>query len=434
MRPISSWGRLSADLHRVELLTDPRDIDQTLQNHKGLGLPHGMGRSYGDVCLNPGGSLWLTKALNRFQSFDEKTGRLEIEAGALLKDIQQFFIPRGWMLPVTPGTQMATVGGAIANDVHGKNHHLQGSFGDHVLKIHLTRTDGETQVLSCDENAEAFGATIGGLGLTGLITSAEIQLKPVSGPWLQSETVPFKGLQSFFQLADASETGWEHAVSWIDCLSGTKSRGLFMRANPASEGERGNFPKDRKRKMPVVPPLSLVNPLTLRPFNEAYFRLGQWKQGRKIVHYAPFFYPLDNLLEWNRMYGPKGFYQYQSVVPRAVGLDATQAMLQQIAKSGEGSFLAVLKTFGEREAPGLLSFPRPGVTLALDFPNRGDRTLRLFERLDAIVREAQGTLYPAKDARMPRDLFDAGYPLLETFLKYRDPGISSAFSRRLMDF
>jgi FAD/FMN-containing dehydrogenase len=434
MRPVSAWGRLSADLHHVEPLTNPWSLQETLRNRKRWGLPHGMGRSYGDVCLNPGGSLWLTTSLDRFQSFDEKTGRLRVEAGVLLRDIQKAFIPRGWILPVTPGTQMATVGGAIANDVHGKNHHLQGSFGDHVSKIQLARTDGDTQTLSLDENPECFRATLGGLGLTGLITAAEIQLKPVSGPWLESETLPFHGLESFFSFADASEADWEHTVAWIDCLSGINTRGLFMRAKPARAGDKGKLHKKRSRKIPVVPPVSLVNALTLRPFNEAYFRLGQVNQGSKIVDYIPFFYPLDNLLEWNRMYGPKGFYQYQSVVPREVGLDATKAMLQAITQSGEGSFLAVLKTFGEREAPGLLSFPRPGVTLALDFPNRGDRTHRLFERLDSIVREARGTLYPAKDARMPRDLFEAGYPHLETFSKHRDPGISSAFSRRVMDF
>lgn len=436
MRPVSAWGRLSADLHHVETLTDPSDIPVAFQKLKGPGLPHGMGRSYGDVCLNPGGALWLTTELNRFRSFDEKTGRLEVEAGVLLRDIQQILIPRGWMLPVTPGTQMATVGGAIANDVHGKNHHLQGSFGDHVLKIHLALTNGDTRVLSPkdDSGGDAFRATLGGLGLTGLITAAEIQLKKVSGPWLQAETLPYKGLETFFQIADDSESAWEHTVSWIDCLSGKTTRGLFMRANPAPEGERGETPRESQRRMPMVPPISLVNPLTLRPFNEAYYRMGQWSKGKKIVHYVPFFYPLDHLLEWNRMYGPKGFYQYQSVVPREVGLDATRAMLSEIARSGEGSFLAVLKTFGERAAPGLLSFPRPGVTLALDFPNRGGRTVRLFERLDSIVREAQGTLYPAKDARMPRDLFEAGYPLLNTFLKHRDSGISSAFSRRVMDF
>ena len=399
-----------------------------------MGLPHGMGRSYGDVCLNPGGDLWLTTALDHFRSFDEEEGRLWVEAGTLLKEVQQSLIPRGWTLPVTPGTQMATIGGAIANDVHGKNHHLQGSFGDHVLKIQLARTNGDLLTLSPQENIGLFRATLGGHGLTGLIVAAEIQLKRISSPWLEAETLPFHGLESFFHVSDESEATWEHTVSWIDCLSGTKTRGLFMRANPAPPGAMGVDPQDRKRKMPVVPPFSLVNALTLRPFNEAYFRLGEWKKRQNIVHYVPFFYPLDHLLEWNRMYGPKGFYQYQSVVPREVGLDATQAMLKAIQQSGEGSFLAVLKTFGHRKAPGLLSFPRPGVTLALDFPNRGERTHRLFERLDAIVREARGALYPAKDARMPKDLFEAGYTDLQVFSTYRDPGISSAFSRRLMDF
>ena len=184
--------------------------------------------------------------------------------------------------------------------------------------------------------------------------------------------------------------------------------------------------------MPLVPPVSLVNRLSLRPFNMAYYHLKKWRSGREITHYESFFYPLDNLLEWNRMYGPRGFFQYQSVVPRHVGQDAIQAMLKEIARSGDGSFLAVLKTFGNRQPVGMLSFPQPGVTLALDFPNHGDRTHKLFGRLDAIVREAKGRLYPAKDARMPRDLFEAGYPRLAEFLNYRDTGISSAMSRRLM--
>jgi FAD/FMN-containing dehydrogenase len=184
--------------------------------------------------------------------------------------------------------------------------------------------------------------------------------------------------------------------------------------------------------MPIMPPISLVNKLSLRPFNMAYFHLKKLRAGRALTHYESFFYPLDNLLEWNRMYGPKGFYQYQSVVPREVGEDATQSMLKEIGRSGDGSFLAVLKTFGNRQSPGMLSFPQPGVTLALDFPNHGARTQKLFERLDAIVREAKGRIYMAKDARMPKTLFEAGYPRLTEFIKYRDVGISSSLSRRLM--
>jgi hypothetical protein len=206
-----------------------------------------------------------------------------------------------------------------------------------------------------------------------------------------------------------------------------------MRANPNRELKMAP-PIRASKKMPLTPPVSLVNRLTLRPFNLAYYSLQKYKSGKSVVHYEPFFYPLDKLLEWNRMYGPKGFYQYQSVIPRSVGQDATQSMLKEIGKSGEGSFLGVLKTFGNRNSIGMLSFPEPGVTLALDFPNHGSSTHKLFDRLDAIVKEAKGRLYPAKDARMPKELFEAGYPKLSEFLQYRDPGISSELSRRLIGY
>ncbi len=430
MRLVSSWGRLTAHPHRVVSLNDPTKVKDLVSSGPHPGVAYGMGRSYGDVCLNPEGTLWVTTGLDHFIAFDDSTGRLVCEAGVLLRDIQRLVIPRGWILPVTPGTQMVTVGGAIANDVHGKNHHVLGSFGDHVQGITLIRTDGEVIHCGPDERPDWFAATIGGLGLTGVIAQTEVQLRRVAGPWLDTETVPYANLDEFFRLADDSEADWEHTVSWIDCISGG-GRGLFMRGNSADVGQRPE-PKERKLTMPLVPPFSLVNRLSLRPFNITYFNLKKWQAGRVISHYESFFYPLDNLLEWNRMYGPKGFFQYQSVVPREVGQGAVQAMLKEIARSGDGSFLAVLKTFGNRQPVGMLSFPQPGVTLALDFPNHGERTLKLFERLDAIVREAKGRLYPAKDARMPRELFEAGYPRLPEFMKYRDPGISSGLSRRLM--
>ncbi len=430
MRPVSSWGRLSAIPHEVVSLNDPHQIARLVASKPG-GVAHGNGRSYGDVCLNPKGVLWHTTGLDHFIAFNQSTGRLVCEAGVMLRDIQRLAIPYGWILPVTPGTQLVTVGGAIANDVHGKNHHRLGSFGDHVQRIRLLRTDGQTIECGPKDQADWFAATVGGVGLTGIIVNADIQLKRVSGPWLDTETVPYDNLDEFFQLADESEADWEHTVSWIDCISGGGGRGLFMRGNPTDVGDRPE-PNGSKLTMPIVPPVSLVNRLSLQPFNMAYFHLKKWQAGRAIAHYESFFYPLDNLLDWNRMYGPKGFYQYQSVVPREVGKDATQAMLGEISRSGEGSFLAVLKTFGDRQPIGMLSFPRPGVTLALDFPNKGERTLKLFERLDAIVREAGGRIYLAKDARMPRELFETGYPRLSEFMKYRDPGIHSGLSRRLM--
>lgn len=431
MRPVSSWGRLSADPHHVVGLSDPCKVREALSCGGAPGVAHGMGRSYGDACLNPQGTLWLTTGLDHFIAFDDRTGRLVCEVGVLLRDIQRLAVPRGWILPVTPGTQLVTVGGAIANDVHGKNHHVLGAFGDHVQHLTLLRTDGETIQCGPDERPDWFAATVGGVGLTGVIVQAEIQLRRIPGPWLETETIPYANLDEFFQLADDSEAQWEHTVSWIDCIPGSGGRGVFMRGNPVA-AERQPVPPGRQLTMPIVPPVSLVNRLSLRPFNMAYYHLKKWRAGRAVTHYEPFFYPLDNLLEWNRMYGPRGFFQYQSVVPRGVARDAVQSMLQEIARFGDGSFLAVLKTFGNRAPVGMLSFAQPGATLALDFPNHGEHTQKLFARLDAIVTEARGRIYLAKDARMPRALFEAGYPRLPEFLKYRDRGISSGLSRRLM--
>lgn len=428
MVKVSSWGRLGSFDHTLLRL----DRDKRLPLHQGMkGLSFGNGRSYGDICLNPNGILWSMQSLQRFIAFDDVTGILKCEAGVFLRDIQQYFVPRGWMLPVTPGTQLATLGGAIANDVHGKNHHAFGSFGDHVLSLRLLRTNGD--IVDCGplENADWFKATVGGMGLTGAISQAQIQLRKVAGPWLEAENIPFNSLRSFFELADQSKAAWEHTVSWIDCVSSRQPRGIFMRANHSSEVSQG-YPNNQKKTMHIVPPISLVNRLTLKPFNFVYYHLKTLQQRKFKVHYEPFFYPLDNILEWNKMYGPRGFYQYQSVVPRLAGERAISAMLKEIAHLGEGSFLAVLKTFGDRQPVGMLSFPQPGITLALDFPNRGARTLALFDTLNSIVRQAGGRIYAAKDACMPPELFVSGYPKLSEFQKYRDHGISSAMSRRLM--
>jgi len=428
MKPVSSWGRLGAEPHDVVDLTDRDKIARAIAGRPGIA--HGLGRSYGDASLNPGGVLWRTAALDRFISFDPATGRLVCEPGVVLRDIQRLMVPRGWSLPVVPGTQLVTVGGAIANDVHGKNHHVVGTFGEHVCRLRLVRSDGETVDCGPDGNPDLFAATVGGLGLTGLIAEAELQLRPTSGPWLEAETVAFAGLADFFALSDESEAAWEHTVSWIDCTSGSAVRGLFMRARP-SPGSTGRPWRERSRRIPITPPVSMVNRLSLRPFNAAYYALGRRKTGVQVVHYEPFLFPLDSVLDWNRLYGPKGFFQYQSVVPRAAAPEATRDMLDAIARSGEGSFLAVLKTFGDRKPAGLLSFPREGVTLALDFRN-SRAALALFDRLDEIVRAAGGRLYPAKDARMPRALYEATYPNLAAFAAHRDPGMSSGLSRRLM--
>lgn len=430
MVKVHSWGRLNFLSHNVIELTHSVDVIRNMQENT-PGLAYGMGRSYGDVCLNPEGALWKTAGLDHFISFDAITGRLVCEAGVLLKDIQSYFIPRGWMLPVTPGTQWVTVGGAIANDVHGKNHHVRGSFGNHVYKIKLVRTNGEIIECSPDVLANWFAATVGGIGLTGVIVEVELQLQKVNSAWLNTETIPYANLKEFFMLSDQSESAWEYTVSWIDCLAGKSGRGIFMRANMSNDTTRV-IPVKRPNKFPITPPISCINKTSLYLFNTAYYYLKKIKAGCDIEPYTSFFYPLDNLLDWNKMYGPKGFFQYQSVVPRVDGEVVIKAMLQEIAHYHTGSFLAVLKTFGDVASKGMLSFPEKGVTLALDFPNLGDRTHQLFARLDAIVREAKGRIYLAKDARLASSLFKEMYPMWENFLSYRDPGVSSKMSRRLM--
>lgn len=434
MRAVSAWGRLSAEPHHLVTLSSRH---QTIRQGIDQGLPHGMGRSYGDVCLNPKHTLWLTTGLNKFIDFDASRGRLTAESGVLLQDIQQTFVPRGWMLPVTPGTQFVTLGGAIANDVHGKNHHVMGTFGKHVLAMTLLRTDGTVHELDWQTNPQWMRATIGGLGLTGLITQATLQLRPVRNAWLACETIPFRELDEFFDLADASEPDWEYTVSWIDCLSKQSIRGIFMRGNHSPKDPESPHPLSARRRsewrIDFPLPFSLVNPLSLRLFNTAYYARHAINKKSIYQHYQDYFYPLDNIHNWNRIYGSHGFYQYQCVLPQQHARPATQELLNVISRSGQGSFLAVLKTFGDQPAPGLLSFPMKGVTLALDFPNRGEPTLELFEKLDAIVLSTGGRLYPAKDARMSRAMFESGYGhALPEFLNYRDPGIHSAMSRRLM--
>ena len=430
MGMVNSWGRLSFSHHRIVPLDHQRDITSALIGTT-PGLAFGNGRSYGDECLNPEGTLWTTQGLDHLLSFDDRTGILKCEAGILLRDIQRLIVPRGLMLPVTPGTQMITVGGAIANDVHGKNHHVFGSFGDSIQYIKMVRTDGEIVECGPALRSDWFAATVGGLGLTGVIVEAIVQLRRVDGPWMDTEQIAFSNPLEFLELSDASEQRWEHTVSWIDCIGGAAGRGIFMRANHSSLNQIPQAEKKSKR-VPVQPPFSLVNSLSLRAFNALYFNVNKRKAGQGIAHYEKFFYPLDKLLEWNKIYGPRGFYQYQCVVPHSTGKYAVDQMLSEIARAREGSFLAVLKTFGDRPALGMLSFPMPGITLALDFPNRGPRTDALLSRMDAIVREAKGRIYMAKDARMPRDLFEVGYPRLDEFLAFRDQGISSAMSRRLM--
>jgi FAD/FMN-containing dehydrogenase len=437
----TSWGRVTPGPHEALGLAN-RFQGLPLPEGDASVLPYGNGRSYGDSNLNPGGALLQGRHLDRFISFDAATGVLRCEAGVLLHDIIKLVLPQGWFPMVTPGTQFITVGGAIANDVHGKNHHAAGSFGNHVNGFELLRSDGSRHWCSPIEAPALFAATIGGLGLTGLITWAELQLRRVANPFMDSETVRFRNLGEFFELSQASERDFEYTVSWIDCAFTGKrlGRGLFNRANhaPAVLDTRLVPPKlsgavaEAARKVPFTPPISLINPLSLKSFNTLYFHKQVGDVARGLQHYRPFFYPLDALLEWNRIYGPRGFYQYQCVVPHAKAYAATAELLDTIARSGQGSFLAVLKQFGEPASRGMLSFPTPGTTLALDFPNTGPRVHKLFTALDDIVRKAGGRLYVAKDGRMTGELFKSGYPRLSEFLPHVDPRFSSGWWRRVM--
>lgn len=417
-------------MHRVIALPDVRSTASVVATTL-PGIAHGMGRSYGDVCLNPQGVVWSTTGLDHFIAFDRQAGILTCEAGTLLSSIQKLVVSAGWMLPVTPGTQSITLGGAIANDVHGKNHHALGTFGQHIVSLTLQRTDGEIIICGPDQRPEWFSATLGGLGLTGVILSASIQLRPVSGEWLDIETQAFESIDEFFELSSVSETSWEYTVAWVDCLS-PHSRGIFMRGNHSMQSGLRPPKKSTWLSIPFSPPVSLINALSLRAFNQAYYLSHKRRAGKSLVHYEPFFYPLDGVRGWNRLYGAKGFFQYQCVVPLRGGAQAIKDMLALIAKERMGSFLAVLKVFGDIPNAGLLSFPMQGITLALDFPNQGARTHSLFKKLDQVVSAAGGRIYCAKDACMSPALFEAGYPNLGKFLAFRDPGISSSLSRRLL--
>jgi FAD/FMN-containing dehydrogenase len=420
-----SWGNLPyAPPSRRRRLSDRAALLPTGDSL----LAWGNGRSYGDVCVNSGGELLETCGLDRFIAFDEATGLLRAEAGVLLDEVIRVFLPRGWFLPVTPGTRFVTLGGALANDVHGKNHHAAGTFGCHVTRFELLRSDGSRRECSLTDNAELYAATIGGLGLTGLVTWIELQLRRVPGPAIAVVNRRFRGLGEFFALNAEAEQAHEHVVAWIDCLA-REPRGIVMsgdHVDAAVPPAPSSSPA-----VPLTPPFSLINRASLAAFNAAYFHRPL--AARETVHCLPYFYPLDNLLHWNRIYGPRGFYQYQCAVPRGTQQETTAALLDEIRRSGQGSFLAVLKTFGDAASPGMLSYPLPGANLALDFPNDGEATLKLFERLDAIVRDAGGRLYPAKDARMPGALFRAGYPRWQEFSQYVDPKFSSNFWRRVME-
>ena len=434
-----AWGRAHRYRHAVARPPRPEAVAPVLHAADAPVLAYGRGRSYGDSCLNDEGLLIDTRRLDRFIAFDPASGVLEAEAGVRLADVLAHVCRAdadgsAWFLPVVPGTRWVSLGGAIANDVHGKNHHRFGSFGCHLESFRLLRSDGRVLHCSMSENSELYRATIGGLGLTGLILSCRLTLRRVPGLLLLAEDIRMGSLDEFYALSAASEAGWEYAVAWVDCLARGRDlgRGIFSRANHVPGAIGSAAPLQAGLGVPLSPPFSPLNRLTLRLFNTAYRnRLGWKRTKRRLVAYAPSLFPLDAIDGWNRLYGARGFYQYQCVLPPDSARAAATEMLRATAAAGEGSFLAVLKTMGARRSPGLLSFPMPGTTLALDFPNRDAATLALLDRLDAITLEARGRVYPAKDGRMSPAMFASGQPELERFRPNVDPGFSSSFWRRV---
>lgn len=425
-----SWGRVGPVLAESVRANWRRELPTVA----GERLAYGLGRSYGDSCLLGGGTMIETAGLDRLVFFDPETGVIVAEAGISLDALLRFCVPRGWFLPVTPGTRLVTLGGAIANDIHGKNHHRAGTFGGHVQWLTLHRSDGQVLEVSPKSHPELFAATVGGLGLTGLITLVALKLRPVGSALIDVELVKFSGVAEFMQIAEESESGFEHTVAWLDCVAGGKQlgRGIFIRGNHA-EGPPAELIAHTPPKLsvPIDFPNFCLNRLSVTAFNTLYFNRLLGKRKTLKQHYSPFFHPLDSVNGWSRIYGKRGFFQYQCVIPFEGGTEAMNAMLQQIAASGQASFLAVLKTFGDVPSPGLLSFPRPGITLALDFANHGLSTLELFARLDEIVRSVHGAWYPAKDARMSPVDFRASYPALDRFIPQIDPAFTSDFWKRM---
>lgn len=418
-----SWGGLPTPPQKL-LQVHWRDEAAAVVPEAGLVV--GNGRSYGDVGLSSNGTVATLQAVNRVLAFDRKTGVLRCEAGATLGQLLNLVLPAGWCLPVLPGTQFVTVAGAIANDIHGKNHHHSGTFGRHIRSFSLQRSSGEVLLCSPDENYDWFQASIAGLGLTGIIVEVELQLVPVAGAWLETENIKFSCLEEFFELSRESDRDFEYSVAWIDCLS-KAVRGHFSRANHSSRDQPTG--PGSAFNIPFAPPLSPINQLTLRAFNGLYFHRQRAQRLRRVESLYSWFFPLDRVGQWNKLYGRKGFRQYQCVVTPEV----VPELLAVIRGSGQGSFLAVLKMFGDLESPGLLSFPRPGVTLALDFPWRDHLTLDLFKRLDELVASCDGALYPAKDAHMSGADFRRAYPAWEILEQYRDPAFKSLFWQRVME-
>lgn len=407
-------------------------------------IPRGLGRSYGDAAINTNHTVVLMERLNRIRSFDEETGVLRAEAGLSLEDILEVFVPRGWFLPVTPGTKFTTLGGCVAADVHGKNHHVDGSFGKYVRAMEIMMPDSSIRKCSPKQDSDLFWATIGGMGLTGIITEISLQLIPIESAYMSVKHYPSKDLDQTLDLLNGAIYDDKYSVAWIDCLSTGKDfgRSVVMNGHHAGLSELSSKVKDplniKERKKFALPfncPSCLLNHYTIKAFNGCYYYLQSKKQESFIIDYDRYFYPLDSILEWNRLYGKKGFIQYQFVIPSQYSREGLTVILDELTRSKRASFLAVLKRFG-KEGEGLLSFPKAGFTLALDIPLSDPNLFPFLDHLDEIVLKYDGRVYLAKDARLNPSSFRTMYPRFNQWQRIKnaiDPKnvFSSDLSRRL---
>lgn len=411
--------------HHVSGAVAVRDIESAAADRY---LPFGNGRSYGDSCHNDGGVLADMRSQNNIISFDAQSGLLTAEPGVFLHEIIDHCAPHGWFLPVTPGTRFVTLGGAVANDVHGKNHHVRGTFGCHVEALTLVRSDGVHR-LTPDDLSGLFQATIGGMGLTGMIARVTLRMMKIASLDVTEKLIPFQTLDEYFAQAEQADADNEYAVAWLDQLSG--ERGILMTANHADNGNFDTGSHKAKLQVPFKLPFNALNHLSLKAFNTAFYYAKKRKSGQLLTsNYQDFFYPLDAVENWNRLYGPRGLFQHQSAIPADRAVDTIRLMLYASQRAGQASFLTVLKRFGAVNSPGLLSFPQPGYTLTLDFPNRGEKTLALLRELDRLTVQAGGRVNPYKDARMSAQTFAASFPNWEQLEAKRDPKIMSDFWRR----
>lgn len=412
---LTGWGRYPRVDCELHLPTSPTPACELISGTPSV-LARGMGRSYGDAAL--GDVLLGTRQLDRLRAFDEQDGTLRCDAGVTLAEIVEVFLPRGWFLAVTPGTRFISVGGAIASDVHGKNHHLDGCFSEFVESFSLACGDGQVRHCSRTEHPELFMATCGGMGLTGVILDATLRLRRVTSAYIEQVTYKAQNLQQALELFEEHHRS-TYSVAWIDCLASGKAlgRSLLMLGEHARDQDR--YLRQRlPLSVPVEAPSALLNHHSIQAFNSLYFHRARRRRSEQRVDYRTFFYPLDGIAQWNRLYGRQGFVQYQFVVPREAGIEGLSSILQRIAASGRGSFLAVLKAFGARNhAP--LSFPLEGYTLALDFKMQSG-LLPLLEELDRMVLDHGGRLYLAKDARMSAATFRQSYPRWEEFQALRE--------------